>query len=98
MHSAVDKETGAIGAVDLPVAPEIEKDSGMAERPATAIAGGNRLVNVDGFERAHMRLEMIWVLACAADRSTSTMIRFAAPQSTIPSRKQSRACGIDENA
>jgi hypothetical protein len=39
---------------------------------------------------------MVSVLACAADRLTSMMIRFAAPQSTIPSRKL--ACGIDENA
>jgi hypothetical protein len=45
-----------------------------------------------------MRLEMVWVLARAADRLTSTMIRLAAPQSTIPSRKQMRACGIDKNA
>jgi hypothetical protein len=39
---------------------------------------------------------MVSVLACAADRLTSMMIRFAAPQSTIPSRKL--ACGIDNNA
>jgi hypothetical protein len=98
LHRAVDKETGAIGAFDLAVTPEIEKDSRVAEYPTATIAGSNRLINVDGFERTHMRLEMICVLACAADRLTSTMIRFAAPQSTIPSRKQSRACGIDENA
>ena len=56
MHRAVDKETGAIGAFDLPIAPEIEKHSGVAEHPTAAIAGSNRLVDVDGFERAHMRL------------------------------------------
>jgi hypothetical protein len=41
---------------------------------------------------------MVWVLACAADRLTTMMIRFAAPQSTIPSGKQIRASGIDEDA
>lgn len=56
MHRAVDKETGAIRAFDLTVAPEIEKDSRVAEHSTAAIAGSNRLVNVDGFERAHMRL------------------------------------------
>jgi hypothetical protein len=98
LHRAVDKEAGAIRTFDLAVTPEIEKDSGMAERPAAAIAGSNCLVNVDGFERAHMRLEMVWVLACTADDFTSTMIRFAAPQSMAPSRTQRRARGIDENA
>jgi hypothetical protein len=39
---------------------------------------------------------MVSVLACASDRSTSMMIRFAAPQSTIRSGKL--ACDIDENA
>jgi hypothetical protein len=68
----------------------------VAERPTAAIAGSNRLVNVDGFERAHMRLGNGWVLAREADRLTSMMIRFAARQSTIPSRKL--PCGIDENA
>jgi hypothetical protein len=27
----------------------------MAHRPTSAIAGSDRLVNVDGFERAHVR-------------------------------------------
>jgi hypothetical protein len=94
LHRAVDKETGAIGAFDPTVAPEIEKDSRVAECSTAAIAGSNRLIDVDGFKRTHMRLEMMWVLACAADRLTSMMIRFAASQSTIPFR----ACGIDESA
>jgi hypothetical protein len=41
-----------------------------------------------------MRLEMVYVLAGAADDLTSMMIRFAASQSKIPFR----ACGIDESA
>jgi hypothetical protein len=45
-----------------------------------------------------MRLGNGSVLVREADRLTSMMIRFAGPQSTIPSRKQMRACGIDENA
>jgi hypothetical protein len=67
----------------------------MAERPAAAIAGSDRLVNVDGFERAHMRLEMEWVLARTADDFASMMIRFAARQSITPSTAQLRGCGID---
>ena len=55
MHRAVDKKTGAIGAFDLPITPEIEKHSGMAERPTATIAGSDRFVDVDSFERAHMR-------------------------------------------
>jgi hypothetical protein len=94
LHRAVDKETGAIGAFDLTVAPEIEKHPGVAERPSVTIAGSNRLVDVDGFERTHMRLEMVYVLARATDDLTSMMIRFAASQSMIPFR----ACGIDESA
>jgi hypothetical protein len=70
----------------------------MAERPTATIAGSNRLVNVDGFERAHIRQGNDVGVARAADRLTSMMIRFAAPQSTTPCRKQIRACGIDENA
>ena len=70
----------------------------MAERLITAVAGSDRLVNVDGFERAHMRLEMEWVLARTADDFTNMMIRFAARQSMIPSGEQLRAGGIDENA
>ena len=97
MHRAVDKKTGAIRALDLPVVSKVEKDPGMAERPAAAIAGRDRLVNVDGFERAHMRLEMVWVLARTADDFTSMMIRFAARQSITPSRSQLRGRGIDDN-
>src|SRR5689334_16252007 len=39
LHRAVDKETGAIGAFDLPVVSEVEKHPGMAERATAAIAG-----------------------------------------------------------
>jgi hypothetical protein len=98
LHRAVDEKAGAIGAFDLPIAPEIEKDSGMAERPTVAIAGSNRLVNVDGFERAHMRLGSGVGAGPRLIVLRSMMIRFAAPQSTIPFREQLRACGIDENA
>jgi hypothetical protein len=94
LHRAVDKEAGAIGALDLTVAPEIEKDSRVPERPTAAIAGSNRVVNVDGFERAHMRLRNGLGTARAADRLRSMMIRFAASQATIAFR----GCGIDENA
>jgi hypothetical protein len=70
----------------------------MAERPAATIAGSNRLVNVDGFERAHMRLGN----GVGADPHgwplTSMMIRFAARQSMTASTTQLRARGIDENA
>ena len=53
MHRAVDEEAGTIGALDLPFMAEFEIDPGMVERPA--IAGSDRLINVDGFERPHMR-------------------------------------------
>jgi hypothetical protein len=57
LHRAVDKQAGAIRAFDLPIAPEIEKDPRMAERPTTAIAGSDSLINVDGFEGPHRRPE-----------------------------------------
>src|ERR1700757_721335 len=55
LHRAVDEEAGAIRALDLPCRAEIEIDPRMAERTAAAIAGSDRLVDVDGFERTHMR-------------------------------------------
>ena len=57
LHRAVDKEPGAIGAFDLPIAPQIEKDPRVAERPTAAIAGSDSLINVDGFEGPHRRPE-----------------------------------------
>jgi hypothetical protein len=61
---------------------EIEEDPGMAERPAAAIAGSHSLVNVDGFERPHMRPEHSGrATKCPADHSSNPMIRIAAPQS-----------------
>ena len=98
LHRAVDKETGAIRAFDLPIAPEIQKDPRMAERPTAAIASSDSLINVDGFERPHRRPENgggRWPRR-AADHMTSMMIRFAARQSKIRrSRTQLRARGID---
>ena len=79
------------GIEPLPYLPETPFGALAA---AMAFAGTGLLCN-DG---SPANVGDLWVLACAADRLTSTMIRFAAPQSTIPSRKQSRACGIDENA
>jgi len=58
LHCAIDEETGTVRAFDLPVVPEIEKDPGVTQRPAAAIAGGDRLINVDGFERPHVRSEL----------------------------------------
>src|SRR5260370_41130192 len=57
LHRAVDKKAGAIGAFDLPIAPEIEKDRRMAERPTAAIAGSDGIINVDGFEGTQWRPE-----------------------------------------
>jgi hypothetical protein len=69
----------------------------MAKRPAAAIAGSDCLVNVDGFERAHMRLEMVWVHARTAEDFASTMIRLAARQSMTRSKSQLRDRGLGEN-
>ena len=55
LHRAVDKQTGAIRAFDLPIGTETEEDPGMAERLVAAIAGSDRPVDVDGFERSHIR-------------------------------------------
>ena len=55
LHSAVDKETGAIRALDLPFRAKIQKYPGMAERSSATIARSDALVDVDGFEWPHMR-------------------------------------------
>src|SRR6185437_390183 len=57
LHRTVDEEPGAVRALDLSLVSEIEEHPGVAERPAAAVAGGDRLVNVDGFKGSHMRPE-----------------------------------------
>ena len=99
LHRAVDEQTGAIRAFDLPIRTEIEKDSGMAMRLVAAIARGDRLIYVDRFGRPHMPPRN----GAGADHTrltvlTSTMIRFAARQSMTPYRPQLWACGIDKSA
>src|SRR5215469_7168527 len=50
---AVDVETGTVGTFDLPGGAQVQIDPRVAERPFAAIANGDHLVDVDGFERRH---------------------------------------------
>ena len=99
LHRAVDEQTGAIRAFDLPIRTEIEKDPGMAMRLVAAIARGDRLVYVDRFGRPHMPPRN----GAGADHTRLTVLTSIDDtlcRSTIndPSRPQLRACGIDKNA
>ena len=97
LHRAIDKEPGAIGALDLSGRGEIEIHPRMAERPFAAVANGDRPVDVDGFERPHMRSGNSRGRERPAERLTGTMIRFAARQSITPSsRTERRARGSNE--
>src|SRR5262249_20103185 len=79
-----DEETRAIRTLDLPGRAKIEIALGMTERSAVAIAGGDRLIDVDGFERPHLRPGK-----CSPDLKASgwwlkhPMIRITAAQSML---------------
>ena len=84
MDRAIDEETRTVGTLDFAVMPEIEKDPRMPERPAAAVAGGDRLINVDGFKRPHVRLKSTPGREGAKQSFEGLMIRIAARQSTAP--------------
>src|SRR5581483_5254808 len=52
-EALVDEGARAIGAFGAPARLQVQVDARVAERAAAAAAGGDRLVDLDGFEFGH---------------------------------------------